>query len=311
MAQNRQANRRAGRVQVVWLVCLLGAVAYAMYAYYTQTGLAGYAMKIQMDLWGSASEGTTVMLTLGAVVIVLFALWPIAERVFPSLRNARADAAHQFVQPSLTWKWLTVICVAPLLIGGVVSASWYRSAHEDANAQVYSIDLRSAPAVSPKNARFLEVTGAIARPYVLVYKKTEDQKVTHEVFAPLIGQSEREPIRYVVHNEATESYDGQANWPDVFRQKGAAPFSGRVGRGLPAYVVSGLRAKGAVLDPSYAVIEWKDLRYRQFGGGLGSDDPWFTPLAVGGLLSVFLIPMMLVVKFGLKRVNRRQQAAGL
>ena len=152
------------------------------------------------------------------------------------------------------------------------------------------------------------MTGAIARPYVLSYKKTEDQKVTHEVFAPLTGGGGHGPIRYIVHNEAPETYDGQINWPDVFRYKGVAPFPGRIRRSLPAFVVSSLRAKGAILDPSYAVIDWKDPRSLQYGAA--ADDPWFIPLAVGGLLSIMLFPMMLVVKFKLGRMNRRQPAVG-
>src|SRR5215813_10022544 len=122
--QPPQSNRRAGRLHTIWLVCLFGAVAYAMYASYTRTGLAGYAMKLQMDLWGTASAGTTVMLTLGAIVIAFFAVWSVVERVFPSLRGARLEAAQQAGRPlgPLSWKWLSVICLAPILAGAVVSA---------------------------------------------------------------------------------------------------------------------------------------------------------------------------------------------
>jgi hypothetical protein len=308
----RQSNRRTSWIQAVWLVCIIGVVIYALYASYARTGLAGYAMKLQMDLWGSASEGTTVMMTMGALGIAFIVIAGLAERAFPSLRGSRVNAVQQANRPlgPLSWKWLSIICLAPVLVGGVVSAFWYRSEGEDAKAKVYSVDLRSSPAALPKGARLVEVTGVIARPLVLGYKKTHDQTVTHELFAPLTAGNDHEPVRYVVHNEASETYDGQVNWPDVFRHRGAVVFSGRIAPSLPSFVVSGLRAKGAVLDPSYAVIEWRDLRNRQFGGSV-SDEPWFMPLAIGGLISVFLLPSMLIVKFKLGRMNRRQQAAGL
>jgi len=307
MAQSTRPHRR---LQAAWLACAFLIIAYAIYSSATRTGLAGYAMKVQMDLQGTSSESTTMLLTMGSLAIAFVILSAIAERFYPPLRAARVEAARWKCTPgSLTWTWVAIICAAPALIGGILTAALYESERQDAQAQVYSIDLRTQPAAAPKDARLVQVTGAIARPYVLVYKKTEDQKVTHELFAPLTSGAGHDPIRFIVHTEAPEAYDGKVAWPDDFRHKEAVPFSGRVSRALPAFVASGLRAKGAKLDPSCILIDWKDLRYRQ-AGVAGDDMMWLVPGGVGGLVSVMLIPVMAIVKVMLGRANRRQ-AAGM
>jgi len=309
-----QSNRRGGAVQAFWMAGIFAAITYALYASFTQTGIAGYVMKVQMDLWSSASETTTVLLTIGVMMIGFLALAALAERVFPSMGIVRAEAVQRMNRPlkGISWMAILIISLLPVAGGGVVSAFWYRSQQLDAKAEVYSVDLNSAAAALPKDARFVMVTGEIARPWVVAYKKTEDQKVTHEVFAPLTaeGPAGRGPVRYVLHHEASESYDGQVNWPDEFHRKGMAQFSGRVGRRLPAYVVSSLRSKGATLDAAYAVIEWKDLRNRQSGAS-DSDTPWFIPLAAGGVLALFLMPLMMAVKVKLGRMHRQQHTAGI
>jgi hypothetical protein len=300
---------------IFWVIWAVSSLAYVIYASTTHSGLTGYAMKLQMDLFGSASENATFLLTWIGLTAMIFPLLWVARLLAPSFFWENQDAARSFQLAVLdgvnkplvriSWKVILIVTALPILVCSLIAALSYYSNRQDRCAGVYHVDL-AARAVMPRGTRLVEVTGEVARSYAVMYKKTEDRTVTHELFVPLTSPrwNRRDEVGFVLHHETGESYDGQVNWPEPFLRRGLTHISGKIGRGLPAHVESAFRSKGIKLDSAYTVIDWKDLQHLQQPFDLQDA---IVPLAGGLLISVFLFPLMVMLRFKVAHVVRTRR----
>jgi hypothetical protein len=315
-AAYRTTRQLSKKAQILWVIWAISSLIYAAYASYTHSGLAGYAMKLEMDLFGSASENTMFLLTwMGLTLGLLPLLWvgrllgysSFCEDREPS-KSAQSEVLDRMNRPlvRVPWKVVLIVTALPILVCSIIAGLSYYSDRQDRTSKIYHLDLASAATVLPKGTRLIEVNGEVARSYAAMYKKIEDQTVTHELFAPLTspGWTRRDRVSYVLHHETGETYDGKPNWPEPFLRRGVTRISGRIGRGLPAYAESAFRSKGVKLDSTYTVIDWKDLQYLQ--------RPFDTqevivPLAGGLLLSVVLFPVMVLLRFKVAQIARARK----
>ena len=300
-ALDSHARRLERRVNPRFLACFVGcelaAFVYAVYAVITQNSVAGYAMKLQMDLVGRASENITFMLLLLLPLFAALGLWGALERLVPSLiwtyREPLPEPAPYEQKGHISWKAVLLAAALPSLIGTVISAGMYFRHEQDRKETVYPV---SAAALPPQGAKFVAVRGLIERPYLVGYRKTDHQTTSHQLFAPVLapGWTPADPVRYVVHYETPATYDGKTTWPEAFRRSGETEFAGRI-KALPAYAGGDLHSKGLKLDRSCSMVELDDLP------DLGSHpfiyEASFVPLPIGGIVSIMLLTVMLMLKF--------------
>jgi hypothetical protein len=144
----------------------------------------------------------------------------------------------------------------PGLLGAVIAFAVYVFVQHDQQGQVYTLDLMSGAADLPKDAKFVDVAGVIAKRFVVSFKRVGDDSAVHERYAPITesGWIPSNPVRYVVAVTARETSDYEVNWPIDFRASGVTKISGRIGGSLSTIVESSLRSGGLTLAPSYSVI---------------------------------------------------------
>jgi hypothetical protein len=316
-------RRITPRFQAMLLVYSLAAGAYAIYVSITESGLAGYMMQLQMATLGEAMFKLTMLLTIVALIMPLLAIWAILEKLAPSLVWSYATGQEpgpieRMNAPlqSLSWRAVFIGAAIPIMIGAVLFAVLDYRGWRDQREKVYAVDLTSNTGNNlSRNARFVELTGLMARSYALMFKNGQSGSISYELFAPITGTAwtAGDPVLYFVHYESPMEYTGataasadEVAWPDAFRHRGAARFSGRIGTSLPGFVERKFRSKGLSISPSYSVVEWQDLSNRRV-------PPSSSAIIAGGIcfgVAVLTFAMMAFIKFNLAyRKRQRQKAA--
>ena len=232
------------------------------------------------------------------------------ERALAALRH-RGEPAPQPIQPvepvekfpnpvskpvwPYPWKTAWAALFLPIALGAVLYPMVNSWNERDRRATIYAVDLTSGSSAFPEDARFVRVTGVLARSFALTFKKhftspgsraSTYNDDLYEIFAPLtgVGWTPADPVRYFVRHEV-EAYP-RAQWPGAFRVRGAAQFPGKLSHSLPSFAEHHFRSQGLKLAPPYTVIEWKDLPVQP-------SDPvrvWIILTGLGALLfSVVLV----------------------
>lgn len=296
------------------VVYCIAALIYALYSMGTESGLYDYVMKLEMEIAGIAEQTITGLVTFGLVLAPLFAIIRIAGNLAPSLVWApglpKPELMEHLNRPAqrVSWRTILVVTAIPILAGTVLCPVMYYSEQRDQNEKIYPIDLTAGGVDPATDAKFVKVTGLIARQYALSFKRTFNTVTkSHEVFAPLTGSdwTDADPVRYFVRAESYEDSQGKVEWPDEFRHSGAGQFSGKIGRSLPAYVETEFLSKGLKIGPLYSVIELKNL-----------PDPhasvyssWAAITAgICLLVAVFEFLMMAMVRFMVANKQKRANA---
>jgi hypothetical protein len=267
------------RFQLIWILYALAALIYTVFGMVTHSGLNGYLMKLELDTFGAAEDHITALVVFFALFIPLAAITVIVEKLAPSLIWNYAPTANQKPEPldrlnrplqHVSWKAVLVVTAIPLVIGAVLVPMFYFSDQQDQQEKVYAVDLTSGAEDLPKEAKFVELTGVMARSYAFTLKSTLNGSVSYELFAPITGKgwTPADPVRYFVRHE--------------------------------------FRSNGLKLSSSYAVIDWRELPNHQVPSD--SDNALMAGVFSGGIAVIVFI-VMAAVKFQLASVNRKKQKA--
>lgn len=313
------------------VVCLYAVAAgigflYTWYGASTGTGLVGWLMTMQLDVFGSGSLKHAVIATFLIWFLPLFAILESLRRFAPSVmfRSMEQRAATGASRPAPSgytgWltrlSWTSIFAYTGMLL--TVTAAAYAAMlfleQQQKQEKVYEVDLTSGPGTQtsdlPGEAKFAEVTGLIVRRYASVYAHGTNagSPYEYEVFAPVTGSGWRlaDPVRYFVHIKARRSFDGEPQWPDAYRRGGPAKISGQLGRVLPLFVESNYQAKGLTIAPSYIVVDWRDMPDHQIPTSSDKD----IVLAAGLLFSVSTLLTLSAVKLNKKEILERRRQAG-
>jgi hypothetical protein len=295
------------RFQLVYVVVMAATMAYAIYGFATETGVAGYLIRKEAAFNGTVALKLTIVLTWLVFFLPFAAIFKIVEIVAPSLvlkdPNAQykpgiMERLHSLRHPyHVSWKAILVVCAIPIVVGVGIVPAYYYLAHWSED-KVYPLDLNSRGAAPANNAKHVEVTGTIRQPYVLTYEQTRGGYVH---FSPITGDAwtPADPVRYFVRMETQQR---RAAWPEAFRRGDLAKFRGRIGRPLPDFVESRYRSMGLQFGSGYSVIEWNDAPvHNDWWSG-----DYATSAGIGMGLSAYLFLIMIAVKFSLEFRNRRQ-----
>ena len=292
------------RCQVVYGIYFAITFAYTAYCTYYETGPVGYVMKMELDLFGSADMEWPFMIVVFGWLLGFLASAAIVDKCVPSLVWIHRDAPATLTYPvsPISWKAVLWISAIPGLIGGAIAPAVYLYAQHDLQAQTYPIDLMSGAADPPKDAKFVNVGGVIAKRFAVSFKRVGDGSVVHELYAPITngGWIPSHPVRYVVAVTATETADYEVIWPIELRASGVTTISGRIGGSLSTIVESSLRSKGVNLAPLYSVIHVENPNHTfSF-----SWDDALVFAGVGALVSVMLFGILATARW-----TRRRQSA--
>jgi hypothetical protein len=311
-------QRMTRQFQIIWIVGMAAALAYSIYSTVAESGLAAYIMQLELRIAGAAAMKITLLVTLFVLLAPLVAITAIVAKIAPSQVWMGAESRNRSTlgpferlnRPlqvqHISWKVVFVVTAVPLVVGAVVSPILHYLDQRDQQEKVYSIDLKWDVTPPPPGTRFVEVTGLMARSHALIFKRTLNGSDSYEVFAPITNYrwTPADPVRYIVRQESPVS-DGQAQWPEVFRERGVAQISGKISHSLPAFVASEFRSKGLKLGPSYTVIDWQELPDHRV--------PYSGDATVAAVICLIIagwaLLMMVVVKFMLPMVIRKKQIA--
>lgn len=255
-------RRLSPRFQVIYYIYFGVTFAYTLYSSALETGLAGYLLKIELELFGRAEVfGTGLLMTFGWLVIFLV-IAKIAGKFFPSLVWHHSDSTRITRRPgSITWKMILSICAIPILLGAVAAPAVYVWEHQDDHKQIYTLDLASPSAAPPKDAKFVCVTGVVARTYAVGLRITIKDSVSHERYVPITenGWTSGNPVRNFIIFHVPGSQESQLQWPEEVRRRGITQICGRIGGTLSTYVEGEFRSKGLKIAAPYSVITLEDL----------------------------------------------------
>jgi hypothetical protein len=275
------STRSSATVSLFRMVVIFAIALYvyeALYGLVSQvdegTGLFGYLIGFELIIFFGHTFAplTWLCVFLFGAVHLLGGIFFIAAMATPRSEPRRALSA--------------IVLAVPLLLSSFAAygmEAW--SEERDLTAPVRQVDLDAQPSAPALPGGLVEVTGwqdqrdAIEYSYTLLGKH-KDIHVSLG-FVPVVpkGWTPEDPIRYFARYHGTLNRSSEKLVPDV--------ETGKLTRHLPYYVVRQLRAKHLTIDPSYAVIEWRQMedhhvvdtneRYWVLGFGL----LWSVPSAIG------------------------------
>ena len=151
-AAGHSARRMTPRCQAVFVAFSAAALAYTLYFCVDETGPFGYAMKLELDLFGRAEVYQAASLVIGGWYLGLMMIAGIIGQFVPSL--VYTDSPHQFQinRPSrpMSWKRILGISAIPILIAAVIAPGVYVLMHRDDQKMVYDLDLTSGAAAQER-----------------------------------------------------------------------------------------------------------------------------------------------------------------
>lgn len=59
------------KFKIIYGVCVVLIIAYSIYSFFTGTGLSGWLIKLQFDLFGQASDKLTILFAIAILMIPL------------------------------------------------------------------------------------------------------------------------------------------------------------------------------------------------------------------------------------------------
>lgn len=290
-------------VYLVWAIIVLYtlvAIVYAIQGADAATGLPGYLLTLQLQLLGTASWKTAALFSMCCYIIPLALASKLVATIAPEqTRKFWAASEAMRGEPPIYWlTWQFIFAVTGLMLLGtmVVSALLYFQVQQDQRALVYELDLDHGPVPPSRDAKFVSLTGHVARKFVSAYRQGDH---VHFI-APVTdaGWSTGKPVRYFVHSTTYGSTE-KPDLPDAFREA-AASFRGKLGGRLPDFIQREYIAKGLRIDPSYSVIDWGDLP----NTGTQSMDMVYVALLTGGMVTGGAFFIMVLMRL------RRQFSAG-
>ena len=208
---------------------ILGAVAalgYVCYSTFTNTGLGGWLMALQIQLFGSANEKLTVLVlamgVLGVISAVAQRFDPVGFAAFMQPRPAGPAPTKQ-----AQTKLLVIIAAVPVLLA-VPAYFWLEhQAQVDEHRPVYSLDLVNNPAVPvPADAKFVHLSGVFQAAYQYILTETDNGVVTAtNRYAPLTGVDWKpgEPVRFFLDTSTGYYYAPDASQQINLDQTSAFP----------------------------------------------------------------------------------------
>lgn len=322
----QKPNWRVIRIVASIVLAFLGGFVYLIYGAETQTGLGGYLMAIEMNVFGSARPTDAVMMGMILPLLVLWAIAWVAQKLFgkdgPAVPSANAGPAIAYVKttPSagLSWKAILIMGVLPLVAGAVIAPVLYWIDQHDQRQTVYAVDLTEPQSTLPKGAKFVEVKGLVARRYLTGYKERATQQADYDLqlFAPITapGWTAADPVRLVLHRTALRAVSARSSstdipevLPDSFTQRGLVITPGKVSTALPVIIEQHFKAKGLTIAPSAVVVEWTELPNHQ----VPATNNYQVALIICGICSItiFLITASAKLMIGITGRRKRQASA--
>jgi hypothetical protein len=308
--------------QIVILVSLAGLFAYCAYGTVTHSGIPAYLMALELSLTGWSEETLTMAVTfivlcipVTLAVVGILKLFPASMVWIDQPAGGRVgapqpDLMRQLSKPvtNISWKVVGWVAASPLAVLAVLYPVLYLIDQHDQSEKIYPVDLSQGPAAVPKDAKFVRLTGVMARRYAVTYKSgTNGSEDTIELFTPIVenGWKPGSPSRYFVRYQ-THAYGGPPSWPDVFRQRGAAQFTGKIVRSMPVFAESKFRSEGLKLDSQYVLIDWKDLPGEHIPHSDNANDAAIICVGLSALLAFFAMVAKWSVAMKVKAASRRR-----
>jgi hypothetical protein len=311
------------------LVGFLAAFLYVAYGAATITGIGGYLMAVQMNIFGSADFGWALLMGvfIGLVVISVgyFLIASVWTRLFgvraPAPPSPKAAATLQVLlaapKNGLSWKALLLMAGIPLAVVALVAPVLYFMDHRDQQQPVYDLDLTDSHATLPEGAEFAEINGLIARRYLALYKERVGGvgDFDLQVFAPITapGWTVADSVRYVVHRTVRQDsslWDSPVDlqtFPEEFKQRGPVIIPGKLGTSLPVNIKQDFKSDGLTLAPSVQVVEWTELPNHQ----VPASGSYIVALVIGGAMSfliLFTAPIIKLTESLRRKRDRRRHA---
>jgi hypothetical protein len=268
------------------IIYLLSAIGYCLYSIGTSTGLGGYLAYLQLRYFNSAYDVVTIPIMMVLLIAPGFAILALALKISPSLFASSTENPPnlepiEIPEPKqIPIQWAAAVVIG---IGAIISAVLLVNQTRDKNEKIYDIVLNEHPAVPPKGAKFVQVTGVPSPRFRSVYKETDR---VHHVWTYIYvavtqeGWNTNDPVRYFALFEPTE---GRRSLPPAFEARDAAEFAGRIGETLPISIRRKFESEGLKIEPSHFVINYGDLPNTQ-------DFPFWLPVAIAaGLIAAMAI----------------------
>jgi len=220
------------------------------------------------------------------VFVVAFA----ARRVAPQLSRAidswgvRSPAKRHEIQ---SWKSIFKVTGAVALFFNVMAPLIFWTTQSAPARKIHEIDLIHTTAVLPIGAKYIRLTGVVARRFWLVYRNEDGSDPVS--IAPVVGDgwSPADPVRFFV------VADGEK--PSPFEKKGPVRIAGEPARApsdIERQAIERYRSKGLNIDHAFVILESKDL---PSGGYAPIDYDFLTGLVAVGLflpLVVFVVQVI-------------------
>ena len=251
---------KSNKFKIIHGICVVLIITYSFYSFFTGTGLSGWLIKLQFDLFGVAYDKLTVFLTIAVLMIPLeIARYFLAKKGLNDTVAAEAPPFNGVVWiKSLSVPVLAAVFAAALFpaIGGYGIYSYYYAQNQERlKEKIFDIDLNSN-SVKIENERFVRLHGNLQED--LTYTVSKDSRdanggTQNENYRPVTGENwnETKPIQFIYYSSGYLP-------PNVATRFKTAPqtvFEGEIiDMTLPVYVRSEYEKMGLKFtEPVYIV----------------------------------------------------------
>jgi hypothetical protein len=282
---------KARAVQWFALAYCAAAVIYVIFTVFTQTGLGGYALAIEMETFGSSAAFITGGLLWLVLFVPLLVFLVILKKIDPRLVNYhREPSVPKQGDVTISWKLVFGIAGVPFLLTAVAASILAFVEYQDLKATVYKVNLDAANSAIPQEARVVELTGVPKGRYVAAYRIDE----TDHVFAPMTGSAwtPDDAVRVVAYRTVSLSSSDQSfAMPADLGQRGPTTIRGKISKFLPVVIERSYKSKGLKIAPLCLVVE-----EAAFPNASGAYESATLTGIVGGSFSTLVLAILILIK---------------
>jgi hypothetical protein len=261
--QRENKSTNLTHIKIANYIYMAAALGYFLHSLFTQTGLYGYLIDLQLHWFGVVYGNFTILialLILGAPAVLIFTYIQRKEASTDGATNSSA-LANFLWRPVKSWKKLLIISLVPTLLILPIYFVLIWMDYKDQQREVYKVDLNDGSALPSGDVKFVHLTGVVQLDYKYRLGKelSAGSSGRTKMYAPLTGSdwTPERPIRFFINTTLSDPYAAQTRRASSFSERSpvVATFDGRLTRnGLPTFVENKYRRNGLLIESPYYVM---------------------------------------------------------
>lgn len=254
-------NTKLGKFRIFEIIYIILVFAYGAYGLLTGTGLSGWLIKLQFDLFSVAYDKLTMILTMLLLLIPLgIARYWLEKKnlIGKAGRNGKPLNAAVWIKglSGLRLAALFAAALLPAILGYGIYSYYYALNQKELQEKIYDIDLNRNSNVVMGDERYVRLRGKLHEELTYTveketgYSKNDTQA---ERYTPLTAENwnESAPVRFIYYSQGVVL----SKFPSRFGREPETVYDGKItDMTLPVYVRSEYEKVGLKLADDVRIV---------------------------------------------------------